>query len=144
MEDDLKVFASELHKRVTSKFRTREVNVNYKNDIWGTDLNDMQSYKDANDGYCYIFVIEDIYTRKAWAYPLKDKKARTIADKLEQLFNEVNTYPRYVWTDKGGEFYNNIVDKLLKKNNIHLYSVYGASKVANVERLNQTLKKYYV
>ena len=140
MEQDLKVFADELHKRVTSKYQTRTINVNGKNDIWGADLNDMITYKDANDGYCYIFVIEDIYTRKAWAYPLKDKKARTIADKLQQLFHEVTTTPKYLWTDKGGEFYNNIVDKLLKKNNIHLYSVYGASKVANVERLNQTLK----
>ncbi len=138
--DDVKQFSEELHKKVIRKFPTRKVYAKGKNDIWGLDLNDMIVYKAENDGYVYIFVIEDIYTRKAWCVALKDKKAKTVVDVLETLFKKLKTHPNYIWTDKGGEFYNADMTKLLKKYNIHQYSVYSVNKVAPVERLNQTLK----
>lgn len=137
---EIKQYSNELHKRVVKNFPTRKINVNFKNEIFGIDLADMITYKDENDGYAYIFVIEDLFTRKAWTIPLKDKKSKTVAIALDKLFTAIQSHPLYIWSDKGGEFYNTDMTKLLKKYNIHHYSVYGQSKVAPVERLNQTLK----
>lgn len=140
MDKDLQQFSEELHKKTIKNFPTRKVYANYKNDIWGMDLNDMMPYKKENDDYAYIFVIEDIFTRKAWALALKDKKSKTVVSALANLIEKVKAHPQYIWTDKGGEFYNADMTKLLKKFKMSQYSVYSINKVAPVERLNQTLK----
>ena len=47
---------------------------------------------------------------------------------------------KYLWTDKGGEFYNKQMQDYLKRIGVVLYRVHGQSKAAPVERLNKTLK----
>jgi len=138
-KSELKLYSEELHAPVRRRFPTRPVLVLGKNTTWCMDLNDMKTYKEANDGYTNIMVIEDLYTRKVWAFPLKDKKGETVLDDIKGLIKEVGK-PHNIWTDRGGEFYNKEAMAYFKKNNIQLYSVYGQSKAAPVERVNQTLK----
>ena len=137
---ELETYANELHARALKHFPTRKVKVQGKNDVWGMDLNDMTFWADENDGYKFILVVEDIYTRKAWAMILKDKTGAGVLESIKLLIKTVKAKPNNFWTDKGKEFYNNEMTKYLKSIDVRQYSVYGESKVANVERLNQTLK----
>ena len=52
-------------------------------------------------------------------------------------------YPKNLQTDKGKEFYNSDVQKLLKKCNINYYSTYFVMKASVVERFNCILKNMW-
>jgi transposase InsO family protein len=102
------------------------------------DLNDMIQLKDQNDGYQYILTVIDVFTRYAWALPLKTKGGEDITNAFRIIFKDVN--PIYLQTDKGKEFYNSAFDKFLKSKKCKLFSVYSPHKAALVERFNRTLK----
>ena len=72
-EQYLKTLAMELHKPVKHKFPTRMVFVAGKDNTWGMDLADMSHWKDENKGTNWILTIIDVFTRFAWARPLKTK-----------------------------------------------------------------------
>ena len=70
---------------------------------------------------------------------LKDKTGITIKNTLEKIFKERK--PKFLWTDRGNEFYNQQVQDLLNENNIELYSTNNSEiKSAVVERFNRTFK----
>ncbi|GFQ75014.1 putative uncharacterized transposon-derived protein F54H12.3 [Trichonephila clavata] len=72
------------------------------------------------------------------AFPIKDKKAGTIANVFSKVFKEVR--PKNIQTDKGSEFYNKTVRSLFKKFNIHHYSTKSEAKCAILERAHKTLQ----
>ncbi|GFX27005.1 putative uncharacterized transposon-derived protein F54H12.3 [Trichonephila clavipes] len=72
------------------------------------------------------------------AFPIKDKKACTIAKVFHKVFKE--TRPKNIQTDKGKEFYNKTVNMLFKKFNIHHYSTKSEAKCAILERAHKTLQ----
>ena len=45
-----------------------------------------------------------------------------------------------IWVDQGSEFYNNQFKKLLKNNDIEMYSTYNGGKSVVAERFIRTLK----
>ncbi|GFU54058.1 putative uncharacterized transposon-derived protein F54H12.3 [Trichonephila clavipes] len=72
------------------------------------------------------------------AFPIKDKKAGTIAKVFHKVFKEVR--PKNIQTDKGKEFYNKTVSRLFKKFNVHHYSTKSEAKCAILERAHKTLQ----
>ena len=60
----------------------------------------------------------DVFSKYGWIVPLKDKKGETITKVFQSIFKE-GRKPKYLWTDKGSEFYNKHFKDLLKKHNIH-------------------------
>ena len=50
------------------------------------DLINSQVYGGQNSGYNYILNVIDKFSKFLWSYPLKDKKAKTVKDLLEDLF----------------------------------------------------------
>ncbi len=127
-----------LHKPIRKTFPTRRYRVSGIDHLWQADLLEMIPYAKINKGYKYILTIIDVFSRYAWALPLKNKSAAEITHALEQLFN-IRT-PRHIQTDQGKEFYNSSVSALCKKHKIKHYSVYSQYKAALVERFNGTLR----
>ena len=70
MED----LSEELNKPVTHKFQRKKTIVNYIDHIHSADLVDMKIYSKINKGYNYIFTDIDIFSKYAWAFPIKTKK----------------------------------------------------------------------
>ena len=68
------ILADELHKPVIKKFNKRKVYSQFKDNIWGVDLADMQSLIRKNKGIKYLLCAIDFYSKYAFAIPLKDKK----------------------------------------------------------------------
>lgn len=139
-KQELAQYTNELHKKVPRRFPTRKVYSQGKRDIYAMDLNFMLKYERMNRGYKYILVVEDIYTRKAWAFPLMDKTPTTVIACLRKLFRDEGA-PKNIWVDRGTEFINKDMDKFLSQYDTQRYSVYGESKSCMVERLNQSLKR---
>jgi hypothetical protein len=132
------ILAKELHKVASKKYNVRSVNVLFANEIWAIDLVEMIEWEKSNKGYKYILTIIDVFTKFAWAIPLLNKTANTVANVFTEIFNK--SVPTKLWNDRGSEFYNKIFEKLLKKYNIIMYSTYSNNKSAVVERFNRTLK----
>ena len=74
MED----LSNELNKPSIQKFERQKVIVNHINEIHSTDLVDMTQYSKINKGYKYIFTNIDVFSKYAYAYPIKSKKIQDI------------------------------------------------------------------
>ena len=128
-----------LHKPLRKKFPTRKYKVNGINDVWQMDLMEMIPFARVNKGFKYILTCIDVFSRKAYAQPVKSKNAVDVMQAIEKVIKQ--TQPRHIQTDLGKEFYNKNVKELLKRNGIKHYSVNSQFKCALVERFNRTLRE---
>ena len=131
--------ADELHKPVIKKFNKRKVYSQFKDNIWGVDLADMQSLSRKNKGIKYLLCAIDLYSKYAFVIPLKDKKGISIVNAFNKIIKESNRKPNKIWVDQGGEFYN-VFKKWLLDNDIIMYSTYNEGKSVVAERFIRTLK----
>ena len=134
------ILADELHKLIIKKFNKRKVYSQFKDNIWGVDLADMQSLSRKNNGIKYILCAIDLYSKYAFVIPLKDKKGISIVNAFNKIIKQSNRKPNNIWVDQGGEFYNNVFEKWLSDNDISMYSMYNEGKSVVAERFIRTLK----
>ena len=128
-----------LHKQARRKFKRNPVIVAHPGEQWQADLMDMTQWSKYNNGFNYILTIIDIFTKKAFAVPIKKKQGDLVADAFKKIFE--NTAPTYLQTDKGTEFKNKHVQQILKNYNVAFFTSQNeAIKCSIVERLNSTLK----
>lgn len=133
--------AYSLHKPLRKKFPTRSYRVAGMNELWQMDLMEMIPYASVNNGNRYILVCIDVFSRFVRAVPCKTKSGEEVSTKMAKMFERVT--PRKIQTDKGKEFYNSHVSKLLAKHNIGHYTVNSQFKAAIVERFNRTLREKF-
>jgi len=53
---------------------------------------------------CYLLTCIDVFSKRAWAIPIKTKTARSVADAFEKILNEGSC--NMVQSDQGIEFLN--------------------------------------
>ena len=128
-----------LHRQARKRYPTRKYIVHDIDEQWQADLADVQLLASQNHGYRYILTVIDIFSRYAWARPLKTKRGDEVASAFKDIFNE-GRIPQRIQTDQGREFENRHVLSLFQEHNIELFSVKSAYKAAIVERFNRTLK----
>ena len=107
------ILADELHKPIVRKFNKRKVYSQFKDNIWGVDLADMQSLSRKNKGIKYLLCGIDFYSKYVFVIPLKDKKGISIVNAFNKIIKQSNRKPNKIWVDQGGEFYNNVFEKWL-------------------------------
>ena len=134
------ILADERHKPIIRKFNKRKVCSQFKDNIWGVDLANMQSLNRKNKGINYILCVIDLYSKYAFVIPLKDKKGISIVNGFNKIIKQSNRKPNKIWVDQGGEFYNNVFEKWLSDNDINMYSTYNEGKSVAAERFIRTLK----
>ena len=103
------VLADELHKPVIKKFNKRKVYSQFKDNIWGVDLADMQSLSRKNKGIKYLLCAIDLYSKYAFVIPLKVKKGMRIVNAFNKIIKQSGRKPNKISVDHGGEFYNNVL-----------------------------------
>ena len=139
--DSSSILADELHKPVIKKFNKRKLYSQFKDNIWGVDLADMQSLSRKNKGIKYLLCAIDLYGKYAFVVPLKDKKGISIVNAFNKRIKQSNSVkPNKTWVDQGGEFYNHVLKKWLSDNDIIMYSTYNEGKSVVAERFIRTLK----
>jgi RNase P subunit RPR2 len=83
------------------------------------DLIDMRTFKEDNDGLCWILTYIDVYSKYMSTFPLKSKSAVEVQSKLQSLFYLLGV-PQIIQCDNGKEFKNSILVDYCKENNIAL------------------------
>ena len=134
------ILADELHEPIINKFNKRKVYSQFKDNIWGVDLADMQSLSRKNKGFKYLLCAIDLYSKYAFVIPLKDKKGISIVNAFNKLIKQSQRKPNKIWIDQGSEFYNNVFKKWLSDNDIVMYSKYNEGKSVVAEKFIRTLK----
>ena len=97
-------YAKEILRRALKPRQYAGVVTQGIDDVWGLDLGDMSAWAADNDGYKYIFVAIDCFSRYAWPVPLKTKTTEATWAALELALETAR--PKQVWVDRGTEFYN--------------------------------------
>ena len=128
-----------LHKPARKKFTRNRVIVGGKDDQFQADLVDMMSLSEYNDGFNYILTCIDIFSKSAWAIPLKNKTGTDITEAFKTIFKS-GRKPVKLQTDKGTEFLNRQFQSFLKKENVRFFTTNSEAKSSVVERFNRTLK----
>ena len=131
--------ATELHKPARRNYRRRKVVTRGLNELFQADLVEMIPYARSNKGYKYMLTVIDVYSKYAWAIPVKTKKSRDVALAMAKVFLS-GRIPRHLHTDQGKEFYNTEFRALMNKHGINHYSTFSNVKASVVERFNRTLK----
>ena len=138
--DSSSILANELHEPIIKKIHERKVYSQFKDNIWGVDLADMQSLGRKNKGIKYLLCAIYLYRKYAFVLPLKDKKGISIVNAFNKIIKKSGKKPNKIWVDQGGEFYNNVFKKWLSDNDIIMYSTYNEGKSVVAERFIRTLK----
>ncbi|GFX01654.1 uncharacterized transposon-derived protein F54H12.3 [Trichonephila clavipes] len=86
-----------LHKPVQHKFQRNRLFVSDIDRQFQAELVDMQSLAEFNKGYKYLLTCIDLFSKFAWAVPLKDKVGKSVKSGLEIIFKERK--PKVLQTD---------------------------------------------
>ena len=113
-EENWQETAEELHKPIKRNFSRRCVIVYHIDEIWCSDLVEMQQFSKWNKGYRYLLIVLDVFSKYGRIVPLKDKKSETVMNVFKTIFKE-GRKPKYLWVDKGNEYYSKYVEELLQK-----------------------------
>ena len=107
----------------------------------GIDLIDMQGkeYKQNR----YILTCIDLFSKYAWAEPIKTKTDTDVSNALNKIIKSIPSQVSSIRSDRGPEFVNDKMKKLLDTNNIKqvLSMPYKPQSNGNIERFNGIIKK---
>lgn len=134
-------FPYTLHRRVVRRFKRNPIVVSGPEELLQADLIDTQKYAKENDGVRYILTIIDVFTKRAYAYPLRDKKSSSVALAFNHFFENV-VVPEKLQTDAGTEFTNKELQDIFTRHGVHHYLARNeVIKCAVVERFQRTLQE---
>ena len=94
----------------------------------------MQAFSKENHEIKYLLTVIDIFSKFVWIVPLKRKTGQEVANAISRILKERR--PSKMWVDKGLEFYNKDVQKL-----VELHSTENEEKSCVIERFNGTFKE---
>lgn len=129
-----------LHKPRRKRFQRNFYDVNNIADLWQADLICWESLADHNDGYKYILVVIDVFSKFTFTVPLLSKTADSIITAFKSIFDIPTLKPIQLSTDKGGEFRNKKFQQFMKKHQVQ-YDVVedDQNKACVAERMIRTL-----
>lgn len=132
-----------LHKQPQYKFNRNHYTIFSIDQLWEIDLCDMQSFAKENENYRYILTVIDVFSKYAWAEPVKNKTAIQITKAFRKIISESGRTPRNVQSDGGSEFKNSIFREFLVSRGIkqNFPMLQSLQKASIVERYNRSLKE---
>ena len=126
------------HKPSRKKFKRNKVIVGTIDQQWDVDLMDMTKIAKYNDGYHFILLAVDIFSRYVWTVPLRDKSGNEVVRGFTKIFKE--RVPEVVRSDKGTEFLGHKVQNLFKSHLIRHFVTQNEVKANYAERAIKTIK----
>ena len=135
-----------IHKRRIKNFQRRPIIVPGPYHSISADLVEYQPLSRLNSGYNYILNVIDMFSRMAFARPLKTKTAFEVSEALDDIISSMQFIPKFFTSDKGREF--DLRNKffhgvIVEKYHMVVYYTSGVKKNSMVERFNRTLKERF-
>ena len=132
--------AEELHKPIIRNFKKGKVHSSFIDNIWGSDLADMELITKFNKGVDFLLCVIDIYSKYGWVIYLKDEKGISITSDFQRILDKSIRKLNKRWVDKGSEFYNRTKKSWIERNDIEIYSTHSEGKPAVAKRFIRVLK----
>ena len=85
-----------------------------------------------------VLTVIDVFSKRAWVFPLKNKTSNSIVLAFKSLLNEV--IPIKIQTDNGKEFVNSSFKDLMNEYDINHFTTNNEIKCSVIEQFNRTLK----
>ena len=111
-----------LHKRIRKKFLTNRVIVCSINQLWYTDLADLNSLEKFNQGYRYLLTCVDILPKHVWTIPLKQTRSEDIVKAFQSIF--VSRKPKLLQNEAGREYRNR--EMILKQIGVWFFTSFNS------------------
>ena len=130
-----------MHKPIRRRFPRRRTYAKGINDLFQVDLADMTNVAPYNDNHRYMLTCIDVFSKYAWAIPLRTKSGSEVASAFrDRILAERKC--AMLQSDKGTEFLNSMFQSMLHENGIHFYTSENDDiKASVVERFNRTIKE---
>ena len=93
--------SNELHKPIVKNVLKRRDHSSFKDNIWGTDLADMQLISKSNKKIRFLLCVINIFSKYVYPVPLKGKKFITVVNAFGNILNSLKRKPNKIWVDKG-------------------------------------------
>jgi hypothetical protein len=101
------------------------------------DLAFFDNFKQSNDGYIGLLAVVDVFSKKIWCRPIKNKKSKTVAMAFEAILKKMApAIPTIVATDDGGEWAGKDFSNLMNKYSIKHYVIRGTNAKASVAEVS--------
>ena len=133
-----------LHKSARqSQPRYRRIIAPGMNHMWDCDLLVLvgNRFKEANDGFAYILVTVDVFSRYCRAEAAKTKGSKDMVAAFEKIFERTAELPNFTRQDRGTEFTAKPVTNLLKGKGIQMIYPNTETKANYAEAAIKSLKK---
>ena len=129
-KDDIKNFlghqeAEQIYKPHTNPRRSKQgsITANSINELWQMDIfslfNFVESFRKSE--YKYALCCIDVFTRKAYVIPMKDKTTESVSEAFESILNDnKDNYPKIIMSDQDSVFTSAAFEKILDKYQISL------------------------
>ena len=105
------------------------------------DLIDFSALRKYNDGFCYVVVLIDVFSKYIYVECVKNKTSQCMIRAFSELLQR-SGYFRLLQTDRGSEYTNRAFQAWLKKQKIHFFHSHNYEiKCSIVERCISTLKE---
>lgn len=130
-----------LHHRHTNNFKRNHYMIFQIDQNWQLDLIDFRSLSKQNEGYNWILICIDVFSKFLWAVPLKKKTGFEVTKAMNKILNVSNRKCEAVCSDYGTEFKNKVFSDFLKNKNIKQQFAYNPIiKCSIAERVIRTIK----
>lgn len=132
--------AYSLHKPIRRNFKRNRYFAPSQGYQYESDLADFSSISVENDGFKFLLVVIDVFSKVAHVEPMKNKSGKTTAEALAKILKRMG--PAIIFrTDRGLEYKNSHVAKILAQENMkHVVTDNEEVKCACAERLIRTIK----
>ena len=84
-----KQYSAQLHKKFVKPRNYYPITALYENEIIQIDLMDMKDISTKNKNYNWLFVCVDVYTRKGYIFPMKNKSTKSIIESFNKLLLKI-------------------------------------------------------
>ena len=88
MDTEKLTVVRELHKQVTKNYPQRRVQMCGIDETWQADLVEMIPYFKINKGFRYLLTVIDIFSKYAWAVPVRSKNAKDITTAMKSILTQ--------------------------------------------------------
>jgi len=99
---------------------------------------DLLTMSESSDGFKYIFVAIDIFTKICSAIPVKDKKPEESVRAMNKVLEDIGV-PKVIYHDFEGSWQSKQFIRLINSHNIK--QIITTTPAPFVERMNQTLRQ---
>ena len=86
------------------------------------DIFDLSLYKYFNQDYKYIMAVVDVFTRKAYVEPMKNKDSVSCVTALNNIMQKAHDKPRVILSDNDAAYLNKPFQDLLNSKQIALHT----------------------